>query len=214
MESLSSPGRPAKMDPDLSDDHILSTSGLVQCKNGAIIADLLSCFLLASLPSLKRCFQGGCPKSRPAGRCHRKTLTTETRRRNAVSHRLSVTQASHSFTNMMVMSVSRCLLLLLPVDLLEPPAKVRIPSRAALTHRVRKMKSKMVKCKQCDNYIVVNGVECEEVRQNSKRLQGFPLLLRNTLNGSGMFVLICSDLKIIGLKCYTLNNNRFEGIFI
>ncbi|CAL8273688.1 unnamed protein product [Lota lota] len=51
-------------------------------------------------------------------------------------------------------------------DLLESPveplAKVRIPSRVALTHRLRKMKSKMVKCKQCDNYIVVNGVECEE----------------------------------------------------
>ncbi|CAL8265354.1 unnamed protein product [Gadus morhua 'NCC'] len=51
-------------------------------------------------------------------------------------------------------------------DLLESPseslAKVRIPSRAALTHKLRKMKSKMVKCKQCDNYIVVNGVECEE----------------------------------------------------
>ncbi|XP_041634358.1 GEM-interacting protein isoform X2 [Cheilinus undulatus] len=41
-------------------------------------------------------------------------------------------------------------------------AKIRTPSRAALTHRLRKMKSKMVKCKQCENYIVVNGVECEE----------------------------------------------------
>ncbi|XP_078140944.1 GEM-interacting protein isoform X1 [Centroberyx gerrardi] len=40
--------------------------------------------------------------------------------------------------------------------------KVRTPSRAALTHRLRKMKSKMVKCKQCENYIVVNGIECEE----------------------------------------------------
>ncbi|CAB1341458.1 unnamed protein product [Coregonus sp. 'balchen'] len=40
--------------------------------------------------------------------------------------------------------------------------KVRTTSRAALTHRLRKMKSKMVKCKQCDNYIVVNGIECEE----------------------------------------------------
>ncbi|AWP19076.1 putative GEM-interacting protein isoform 2 [Scophthalmus maximus] len=40
--------------------------------------------------------------------------------------------------------------------------KVRTLSRAALTHRLRKMKSKMVKCKQCDNYIVVTGVECEE----------------------------------------------------
>uniref|UniRef100_A0A8D2ZLY6 GEM interacting protein n=1 Tax=Scophthalmus maximus TaxID=52904 RepID=A0A8D2ZLY6_SCOMX len=39
---------------------------------------------------------------------------------------------------------------------------VRTLSRAALTHRLRKMKSKMVKCKQCDNYIVVTGVECEE----------------------------------------------------
>lgn len=44
------------------------------------------------------------------------------------------------------------------------PVKVRTPSRAALTHRLRKMKSKMVRCKQCDNYIVVSGVECEEVR--------------------------------------------------
>ncbi|XP_051904366.1 GEM-interacting protein [Hippocampus zosterae] len=40
--------------------------------------------------------------------------------------------------------------------------KVRTPSRAALTHRLKKMKNKMVKCKQCDNYIYVNGVECEE----------------------------------------------------
>ena len=65
---------------------------------------------------------------------------------------------------------------LLPVDLLESPVeslvKVRIPSRAALTHRLRKMKSKMVKCKQCDNYIVVNGVQGEEVRQNSDDTRG------------------------------------------
>ncbi|XP_041861114.1 GEM-interacting protein [Melanotaenia boesemani] len=40
--------------------------------------------------------------------------------------------------------------------------KARMISRAALTHRLRKMKSKMVKCKQCDNYIVVSGIECEE----------------------------------------------------
>ncbi|KAL4659185.1 GEM-interacting protein isoform X1 [Arapaima gigas] len=40
--------------------------------------------------------------------------------------------------------------------------KVRTPSRAALTHRLKKMKSKMGKCKQCDNYILVNGIECEE----------------------------------------------------
>ncbi|XP_057716900.1 GEM-interacting protein isoform X2 [Corythoichthys intestinalis] len=40
--------------------------------------------------------------------------------------------------------------------------RVRTPSRAALTHRLRKLKSKIVKCKQCDNYIYVNGVECEE----------------------------------------------------
>lgn len=43
------------------------------------------------------------------------------------------------------------------------PVKVRTLSRAALTHRLKKMKSKMIKCKQCDNYIVVSGVECEEV---------------------------------------------------
>lgn len=41
--------------------------------------------------------------------------------------------------------------------------KVRMLSRAALTHRLKKMKSKMIKCKHCDNYIVVSGVECEEV---------------------------------------------------
>lgn len=41
--------------------------------------------------------------------------------------------------------------------------KPRAASSAALTHRLRKMKSKMVKCKQCDNYILVNGIECEEV---------------------------------------------------
>ncbi len=46
------------------------------------------------------------------------------------------------------------------------PFKVRPVSRAALTHRLRKMKSKMVKCKQCENYIVVSGVECEEVRSH------------------------------------------------
>lgn len=42
------------------------------------------------------------------------------------------------------------------------PFKARTLSRAALTHRLRKTKSKMVKCKQCENYIVVSGVECEE----------------------------------------------------
>ncbi|XP_040919554.1 GEM-interacting protein isoform X2 [Toxotes jaculatrix] len=42
------------------------------------------------------------------------------------------------------------------------PVKVRTLSRAAMTHRLKKMKSKMAKCKQCDNYIVVSGVECEE----------------------------------------------------
>ncbi|XP_004559627.2 GEM-interacting protein isoform X2 [Maylandia zebra] len=42
------------------------------------------------------------------------------------------------------------------------PAKVPQVSRAALSHRLKKMKSKMAKCKQCDNYIVVSGVECEE----------------------------------------------------
>ncbi|KAJ8345324.1 hypothetical protein SKAU_G00295170 [Synaphobranchus kaupii] len=40
--------------------------------------------------------------------------------------------------------------------------KIRSTSRAALTHRLRKMKSKMGKCRQCDNYILVNGIECEE----------------------------------------------------
>ncbi|XP_055008384.1 GEM-interacting protein isoform X2 [Boleophthalmus pectinirostris] len=49
-----------------------------------------------------------------------------------------------------------------PEGLIDSPCKSRPLSRAALTHRLRKMKSKMVKCKQCDNYIVVNGVECEE----------------------------------------------------
>ncbi|XP_031431662.1 GEM-interacting protein isoform X2 [Clupea harengus] len=39
--------------------------------------------------------------------------------------------------------------------------KVRT-SRAALTHRLKKSKSKMVKCKQCENYVLVNGVECGE----------------------------------------------------
>ncbi|XP_013880185.1 GEM-interacting protein isoform X3 [Austrofundulus limnaeus] len=40
--------------------------------------------------------------------------------------------------------------------------KTRMFSRAALTHRLKKTKSKMIKCKQCENYIVVSGVECEE----------------------------------------------------
>uniref|UniRef100_W5MPQ8 GEM interacting protein n=1 Tax=Lepisosteus oculatus TaxID=7918 RepID=W5MPQ8_LEPOC len=35
-------------------------------------------------------------------------------------------------------------------------------SRAAQTHRLRKMKGKMAKCRQCDNFILVNGIECEE----------------------------------------------------
>lgn len=48
-------------------------------------------------------------------------------------------------------------------------SKPRTASRAALTHRLRKMKSKMIKCKQCDNYILVNGIECEEVSaENTK----------------------------------------------
>ena len=47
--------------------------------------------------------------------------------------------------------------------------KVRTTSRAALTHHLRKMKSKMVKCKQCENYIVVNGIECEEIGRASCR---------------------------------------------
>ncbi|KAG5832764.1 hypothetical protein ANANG_G00294600 [Anguilla anguilla] len=40
--------------------------------------------------------------------------------------------------------------------------KIRPQSRAACTHRLRKMKSKMGKCRQCDNFILVNGIECEE----------------------------------------------------
>ncbi|KAG7460288.1 hypothetical protein MATL_G00219790 [Megalops atlanticus] len=40
--------------------------------------------------------------------------------------------------------------------------KMRTPSKAAQTHRLRKMKSKMSKCRQCDNFILVNGIECEE----------------------------------------------------
>ncbi|KAL2101586.1 hypothetical protein ACEWY4_003347 [Coilia grayii] len=42
-----------------------------------------------------------------------------------------------------------------------PVGKVRT-SRAALTHRLKKTKSKMIKCKQCENYVLVNGVECTE----------------------------------------------------
>lgn len=41
--------------------------------------------------------------------------------------------------------------------------KARMLSRAVLTHQLKKMKSKMAKCKQCDNYIVVSGIECEQV---------------------------------------------------
>uniref|UniRef100_A0A3P9LMA8 GEM interacting protein n=1 Tax=Oryzias latipes TaxID=8090 RepID=A0A3P9LMA8_ORYLA len=40
--------------------------------------------------------------------------------------------------------------------------KPRMFSQAALTHRLKKLKSKMIKCRQCDNYIVVSGIECEE----------------------------------------------------
>ncbi|KAK3532607.1 hypothetical protein QTP86_026220 [Hemibagrus guttatus] len=40
--------------------------------------------------------------------------------------------------------------------------KVRTTSRAALTHRLKKTKSKMQKCKLCDNFILVSGIECEE----------------------------------------------------
>ncbi|XP_058864114.1 GEM-interacting protein-like isoform X2 [Acipenser ruthenus] len=35
-------------------------------------------------------------------------------------------------------------------------------SRAAQTHRLRKSKGKMSKCRQCDNYIYMSGIECEE----------------------------------------------------
>ncbi|XP_017310552.1 GEM-interacting protein [Ictalurus punctatus] len=41
-------------------------------------------------------------------------------------------------------------------------SKVRTTSRAALTHRLKKTKSKMQKCKLCDNFILVSGIECEE----------------------------------------------------
>ncbi|XP_039628331.1 GEM-interacting protein isoform X1 [Polypterus senegalus] len=37
-----------------------------------------------------------------------------------------------------------------------------VVSRAAQTHRLRKMKGKVGRCRQCDNYILVNGIECEE----------------------------------------------------
>ncbi|KAF6727804.1 GEM-interacting protein [Oryzias melastigma] len=40
--------------------------------------------------------------------------------------------------------------------------KSRMFSQAALTHRLKKLKTKMIKCRQCDNYIVVSGLECEE----------------------------------------------------
>ncbi|XP_048846566.1 GEM-interacting protein isoform X2 [Brienomyrus brachyistius] len=40
--------------------------------------------------------------------------------------------------------------------------KMRTPSRAALTHKLKKTKSKMSRCKQCDNYLLVHGLECEE----------------------------------------------------
>jgi len=58
---------------------------------------------------------------------------------------------------------------LIPADFLDSlteghQARTRVPSRAALTHRLRKLRSKMVKCRQCENYIMVNGLECEEVR--------------------------------------------------
>lgn len=68
---------------------------------------------------------------------------------------LSGTQLANGFIN----------LLHLPAEYNDgQPAKVRQVSRAALSHRLKKMKSKMAKCKQCENYIVVSGVECEEVR--------------------------------------------------
>ncbi|XP_060798527.1 GEM-interacting protein isoform X2 [Neoarius graeffei] len=43
-----------------------------------------------------------------------------------------------------------------------PYSKMRITSRAALTHRFKKTKSKMLKCKLCDNFILVSSIECEE----------------------------------------------------
>uniref|UniRef100_A0A3B3ZRS1 Uncharacterized protein n=1 Tax=Periophthalmus magnuspinnatus TaxID=409849 RepID=A0A3B3ZRS1_9GOBI len=59
----------------------------------------------------------------------------------------------------------------------DSPCKSRPVSRAVLTHHLRKMKSKMVKCKQCDNYIVVNGVECEEcgLALHRKCMEGYHL---------------------------------------
>lgn len=60
-------------------------------------------------------------------------------------------------------------MLLLPSEYVDSqPVKTRMLTRAALTHRLKKMKSKMVKCKQCDNFIVVSGVECEEVERGAR----------------------------------------------
>ncbi|XP_026873075.2 GEM-interacting protein isoform X2 [Electrophorus electricus] len=41
-------------------------------------------------------------------------------------------------------------------------SRVRTMTHATLTHRFRKMKSKMTKCRQCDNFILGSGIECEE----------------------------------------------------
>ncbi|XP_066564153.1 GEM-interacting protein isoform X2 [Amia ocellicauda] len=40
--------------------------------------------------------------------------------------------------------------------------KIRSQSRASQMHRLRKMRNKMARCRQCENYILVNGIECEE----------------------------------------------------
>lgn len=57
-----------------------------------------------------------------------------------------------------------CLYCPSPTDCIESHSvKVRAISQAALTHRLKKLKSKMIKCRQCDTYIVVSGVECEKV---------------------------------------------------
>ena len=47
--------------------------------------------------------------------------------------------------------------------LLQGPNKKTLMSKAALTHKLRKLRSP-TKCRDCEGIVVFQGVECEEVR--------------------------------------------------
>lgn len=50
-------------------------------------------------------------------------------------------------------------------------------SKAALTHRLRKLRTP-AKCRECDSYVYFQGAECEEVSSSSLKLQGAICVLK------------------------------------